>query len=520
MKWIGLLVLGATAALAQPATAPFSAAGPGAAAVPLTATPAAFETRVLTATELVHGVMLGNATARAARLQADAAGKLLDAERALYDPTAFGRVRRQGTERPRPADEWFSGLLSGRDTPQVAVENTKALQAGLRGKLPSGATFELSQDVGQTVSNLVADPREYRGTLTLTLKQPLLRGGGREATEADLRVAEREQAIEQQRFVKQMLDLVGEAAGTYWQLQRSSLALRMREEAVVVAVALRDEVQRRAAGGFAPRVDLLEAELSIGVRETDLVRARQEWLEAQSRVRNLLSLDPAAQPAVLFDADGAQPPAGDQALPAETLPPTQVLERWPAHRIAQLRLEQEQIRLTFARNQERPDTSVELSLSGQSLTQSLGSSVEDALRRRNPGWYAGVTLEMPLDNGAARSRRQAQALRVASARASLQAEALTAGNEWMTRRGQLQAALQERRQREREVLGREALVQAERESYELGRSRLRSLIEAQDRLADSRLRLLESQVRVELALLGLQAIGGDLLERFDVTVAP
>jgi outer membrane protein TolC len=320
--------------------------------------------------------------------------------------------------------------------------------------------------------------------------------------------------------VKQVVDLAGEAAGTYWQLQRSSLALRMREEALSVAVALRDEVQRRAAGGFAPRVDLLEAELSIGVRDTELVRARQEWLEAQSRVRNLLSLDPSTQPSVLWQTDGTQPLSGEQMLPAETLPPAQVLERWPAHRIAQLRLEQEQIRLAFARNQERPDTSVELSLSGQSLTQSLGSSIEDALRRRNPGWYAGLALEMPLDNGAARSRRQAQALRVEAARASLQAEALTVGNEWVTRRGQLQAALQERRQREREVDGRQALVQAERESYELGRSRLRSLIEAQDRLADSRLRLLESQVRVELALLGLQAVGGDLLERFDVTVAP
>lgn len=519
MKWLGLLVLGATAAFAQPTTAPTFTARPGASAEVPPATPAAPETRVLTAAELVHGVMLGNATARAARLQSDAAGKLVEAERALYDPTAFGRLRQQGTERPRSVDEYVSSLLSG-TAPQVAIENTKTLQAGLRGKLPSGATFELSQDVGQTASNLVADPRQYRGTLTLTLKQPLLRGGGREATEADLRVAEREQAIEQQRFVKQMVDLVGEAAGTYWQLQRSSLALRMREEAVAVAVALRDEVQRRAAGGFAPRVDLLEAELSIGVRETDLVRARQEWLEAQSRVRNLLSLDPATQPAVLFDADGAQPLAGEQTLPAETLPPAQVLERWPAYRIAQLRVEQEQIRLAFARNQERPDTSVELSLSGQSLTQSLGASVEDALRRRNPGWYAGVTLEMPLDNGAARSRRQAQALRVASARASLQAEALTAGNEWMTRRGQLQSALLERRQREREVLGREALVQAERESYELGRSRLRSLIEAQDRLADSRLRLLESQLRAELALLGLQAVAGDLLGRFDVRVAP
>ena len=515
MRLLGLLVLGVTTALVQSTTAaPFAQGldgGPG--------PQAASETRALSAAELVHRVVLGNASARAARLQADAASKLVDAERALYDPTVFGRARRQGTERPRSVDEYFSSLAGG-VAPQVAIENTNTLQAGIRGKLPSGATFEVSQDVGQTSSNLVADPREYRGTLTLTLKQPLLRGAGRDASEADLRVAEREQAVEQQRLVKQMVDLVGEAAGTYWQLQRSTLALRMREEAVAVAVALREEVQRRAAGGFAPRVDLLEAELSIGVRETDLVRARQEWLESQSRLRNLLSLDPAAQPSAMFEAAGVQPLAAEEVLPTETLPPAKLLERWPAHRIAQLRLEQEQIRLAFARNQERPDTSVELSVSGQSLTQSLGTSIEDALRRRNPGWYAGVALEMPLDNGAARSRRQAQALRVEAARASLQAEALTVGNEWVTRRGQLQAALQERRQREREVDGRQALVQAERESYELGRSRLRSLIEAQDRLADGRLRLLESQLRVELALLGLQAIGGELLQRFDVTVAP
>jgi outer membrane protein TolC len=476
--------------------------------------------RVVRQTEFVQQVLVRNVTSAAAQLQADAARRLVDAERALYDPTTFARAQRQGAERPRGYEERTSGLSNvGKDS---AIERTDTVQAGIRGKLPTGATFEFAQDLSRRASNLLqtADEREYRGILTLTLKQPLLRGAGRDVTEADLRVAEREQAIEQQRLAKQTIDLVGEAAGTYWQLHRTAVALRLREEGVAVAVALRDEVRRRTTGGFAPRVDLLEADLSIGVRETELVRAQQEWLDVQSRVRNLLSLEAGSPEVRGFGVDGAPPVAGNDVVPAEDSPPARVLERWPAHRIAQLRLEQEQIRLAFARNQERPDTSVELSLSGQSLTQSLGSSIEDALRRRNPGWYAGLALEMPLDNGAARSRRQAQALRVEAARASLQAEALTVGNEWVTRRGQLQAALQERRQREREVDGRQALVQAERESYELGRSRLRSLIEAQDRLADSRLRLLESQVRVELALLGLQAIGGDLLERFDVTVAP
>ena len=131
-----------------------------------------------------------------------------------------------------------------------------------------------------------------------------------------------------------------------------------------------------------------------------------------------------------------------------------------------------------------------------------------------------MALEVPLDNGAARGKRQAQALRVEAARLQLQSELVNLDNEWAIRRGQLLAALGERKQLQREVEGREALMRAERENYDLGRGRLRSLIEAQDRLGDSRLRLLDAEVRAELAILGLQAASGELLDLFDVRTAP
>jgi len=73
-------------------------------------------------------------------------------------------------------------------------------------------------------------------------------------------------------------------------------------------------------------------------------------------------------------------------------------------------------------------------------------------------------------------------------------------------------------QLEREVALRQSLVQAERANYELGRSRLRALIESQDRLADSQLRLLDGQVRTQVAEVSLRALSGELFASLGVQV--
>lgn len=474
-------------------------------------------------TGFVQAVLARNAASAAAQRQVDAARRLVDAERALYDPVLVARMRRDLQERPRTYDEKTDSIVPnlGKD---LAVEESGTATFGLRTRLPTGATVEVSQELRRRASNLLSsgDMREYRGTLTLALRQPLLRGAGRRVTEADLRVAETEQRIEQQRFRKQLIDLTGEAAGVYWQVYRAEQTQRLRTQSLDLARQLLEEVRRRTQGGFAPRIDLLEAELAVGVRETELERAAQQLQEMRTRARNLLSVPgPALTGLRLEVVDLAAPRAAsfDAGVPEQ--PPATMAERWPAYRTAELRLEQERIRLEFAADQERPDASVEVGASSHSLRENqLGGAVGDALRLRHPGWYAGVSLEVPLDNGAARGKRQAQALRVEAARLQLQSESVNLDNEWAIRRGQLRAALGERRQLQREVEGREALMRAERENYDLGRGRLRSLIESQDRLGESRLRLLDAEVRAELAILGLQAASGELLDLFDVRIAP
>jgi len=517
MRVFGLMLLGASAALAQPAFVPVPAGTAGAAPAAAAGVQALSATRPLAAAEFVHRVVIGNAGAQAARLQAQAAGKLVDAERALYDPTLTGRARRLGSDRPRSVDERLSGALIQAE----AVERADTLQAGLRGKLPSGATFELSHDSNRRASNLLQneDTREYRGTLALTLKQPLLRGYGRASTEADLRVAEREQLVEQQRLLEQVLQLVGDAAGTWWRLHHAEQMLAIRRAGVQTALELQQEARRRVEGGFAPRIDLLEAEFAIASRQTELARVQQVIVEVQARARSLLGAEGDGPAAPALGALGAPPGwlvLDDSAEPAM---PAQALERWPAWQIARLRLEQEQLRLDFARRQEQPDVSLELGLNRNSLTDRFKSALERSLGAAHQGWQAGVVLEMPLDNGAARSRREAQGLRRDAARAQLEAAARLAVSEWATRRGQVQASRVELEQLHRELVAREALLAAERENHALGRSRLRQLVEAQDRVDDGRLRMAEAQMRARLADIAYLAVAGTLLETFDVQMA-
>ena len=123
---------------------------------------------------------------------------------------------------------------------------------------------------------------------------------------------------------------------------------------------------------------------------------------------------------------------------------------------------------------------------------------------------------MPIGNTAPRSRGEAQQLKRDAARLLMESEARTLGNEWSTRTAQRDTSQRELALLRQEVVSRDALWQAERSNHALGRVRLRTLLEAEDRLNDARSRLIEADVRAQLAELSLQALTGDLFTRFGV----
>ena len=486
---------------------------------------------------LVQLSLVYNATVRASRQQSDATAQLLEGERALYEPSMVVRLRRESAERPRTFDERTAGLNLNNLDPNLsklsAIENYATGSVGLRGKAPSGASYELSNEVRRRQSNLLQDlaTRENRGTLSLVIKQPLLRGAGRAMTEADLRIAELERKIEQQRTAKQLLDTAAEAAGTYWQLYRAGQLQTLRALSLYSSRDLLADTRRRVAGGKAPRVDVIDADLAVRARQTELTRAELQVREMTTRVRSLLSLSVeeyggvsfvAAEPLLAKGASAESRARTGSAYgigPAAVAPPwAQMRASWPAYQIAALRFEQETVRLGFARDQTLPDLSLELGYNANSLNETARTSARRIWDGVNPGWYVQLTLDVALGNQRAQSRQQAQALKLQAARSQLEAETQLLGNEWLVRADQLEALWREVQALRTDVADLQTLVQAERLSFEHGRARARDVIVVQDRLDDARLRALEGQVKAELADVSLQAVDGRLLAAFNVTL--
>ncbi|MDP3350443.1 MAG: TolC family protein [Hydrogenophaga sp.] len=478
---------------------------------------------------LVQLSLLHNASVHAARLQTAATAQLLNGEQALYEPALVLRGRREGADRPRTYEERTVGLTNiGKES---AIERYSSAVIGLRGKMPSGASYELSQELRRRQSNLLATTteRENRGTLSLVFKQPLLRGAGRSMTEADLRIADLEQQIEQQRYTKQMLDTAAEAAGVYWQLYRAQRSLALREISLATADRLLEDSQRRVAGGVAPRVDTIDAELAVRQRQTDLARASLQIRESGSRVLNLLNLSGVLHRELAFAAEPprslrweragvpAQAPALAQGVPEPAW--ERLGDTWPGYQMARLRFEQEQVRLGFARNQVLPDLTLELSYNANSLTRGFRDSHSRLWEGVNPGWYVQLSLDIPLGNQRARSREDAQMTKLQAARLQLEAEAKLLGNEWLVRADQVEALWAEAQSLEQDTESLSRLVEAERLSFQHGRARARDVILIQDRLDEARVRALDGWIKAELADVALQVVDGRLLQTFGISVA-
>lgn len=474
---------------------------------------------------LVPLVVMRNAQALAAELQSKVAERLLASERALYDPVIFSQLRYDDILRPRTDDDPLRNPLFGGSGIRELDEEIYNFEVGFRQLLPYGGEGTVGYVARERESTALQQGAEYTGTMTVTLRQPLLKGRGRTATEADLRVVELEHDIDVMRYRDRLLESSGEAVNAYWQLYRAVEALGIRERSLATVQQLQTDIGRRVEGGFAPSTDLLEARIAVSSRRADVTRAKQSVDEVQARLRTLLNVEGSAGRELAFVPVVAPEVTADLGADIDERY-QRALESWPQFRIAELRHQQERVRLAFAVNQRMPTLDLTLSYNLNSIGNDADEpdapvwSVFSATQfNHQDGWFAGVEFEMPVGNRQARERVSAQEFRVQQAALEAQASRNALGHDITTRWRQFHSAREEVEQLQEDVRLREQLLQAERSQYELGRSRLSHVFDREEEVNESRQRLVDSTTRLELARLALFIADGSLLDVFGVAVA-
>lgn len=468
----------------------------------------------LSTRQLLHLAVERNAQMLLSRIQSEVAARLAAAEASLYDPVAFSGLRREYRKRQRTADEILSTLNSP-NPQEFESQELNSGEGGVRKRVFTGGELGFTVRMSRRRSNLApqtAEDPEQRSALVLTVKQPLLRGFGRDIVETDLRVAELDARVSRIEYLQQIERLSAEAMTAYWQLVRARDSAAVLRRSRDGARSLLQDVESRIEIGRVAPLGAIEARSALLLREAELARAEQSMFEFEARIRALLRLEPSVPsrpyrlaPTTPFRGFDHSPDISETAL-------ARILERWPAVRIATLRREQAVSRLNFASDQRRPSLELQASYSTNGQAYDFDRALELARTSRFPDWFVGVNLEMPLQgNRRASAQFEAQVLRLRAADEELRAVRSGLSIDLISRVEQLVVARDEVARLQAEVDLRARLVEIERMQLGLGISRVGQVLEREKEFVESSVRLVEAESRIALLLTGIMLADGSLL---------
>ncbi len=200
-----------------------------------------------------------------------------------YDPLAFFRVNQSKSE-----NDTASSL-------QSAERGLTQLEMSLSQKVQTGATFRLAYSQNRTrefdtafASQFRADPSQYFTDLTLSVTQPLFRGGGVAVNTSQIEIARNNEKISEHQFRTIVDTTIFQVYQAYWDLvflfanyevQRNSLQLARRQ--------LSDTTARIDVGTLAP-IEIHNSRASVAARLTDVQVASKLLRDGQDLLARLI----------------------------------------------------------------------------------------------------------------------------------------------------------------------------------------------------------------------------------------
>jgi outer membrane protein TolC len=437
--------------------------------------------------------------------------------RAEFDAVLFTEANWEKRDTPRPAGN-VPGLGGNEQT-----ERTE-LVTGVRQPLTTGGEISVEGRLGREFQDptVLTVDRYYTSGLTLNLRQPLLRGFGRDVNRAEIRLARN--TLESERFAlkRRLQQHVFEVEQAYWDLLLAKRRLQAQRRLLDRTIEDRDRLQQREGFDASP-VRLTEAAAAVEQRRAELIRARTGLRQSSDRLKRLMNspgLPVAGETLLLPAAEPTETPVDYNLLDAVT---TALRER-PALDQALLQIDDAGIRMRLTDNRVLPALDLNASIGASGLSEdSLGEALEKGTETDFIDYVLGASFEYPLGNRQAEARR-ARRLQRREAVLNYRDQAQQVVLEVKDALRQLNQAYQligaARASRRAAADALRAIEQREQAGAALTPEFLLDLkFQAQQRLAETQLEEAQALTSYNTAIARFHRALGTLLDRKGITVA-
>jgi outer membrane protein TolC len=308
----------------------------------------------------------------------------LDEAYAGYDPT----LSIQGTHSHNDAG-------GPKGTNGVILSENNSFNSSLGGALPSGATYNLFGNVGESY---VPSPDYSSGQAGVSLTQPLLQNLWIDSTRLAITAAKNQVKNSEQGLRLQLITTVSAVENAYFELIYARENVKVAEEALNEAQTQLDEDQQRVQiGTIAERAGTLEQDEAQVAQDKANLISNQYTLESdQNALKNLIT-------------DNYLKWHDQDITPAESLEAVQQvfdvqyswtkgLESRPELLQAKLTLEQQGIQLKYDWNQLFPQVNLQATYGYNGAGSGYSDTFGEVQAGNRPFWDLGGQLSMPLSN--------------------------------------------------------------------------------------------------------------------------
>jgi len=449
----------------------------------------------------------------------------INAREAIFDPLLRFTLSLFSTTNPTAA------VLEGADILEVDRSNW---DFGGQKLIPWGGTAGISwnNQREKTNSQFATLNPSYVSQLNFSIDQPLLRNFGKDVTRREIRIASNDHNVSQEQFRLQVMRSVATAIDAYWDLYGKIEQLEVRREALRLSEDLLRINRTRVEVGVMAPLEVATAEAEVARNEGILITAQADVENARDRVLTLINTPQlsALWSAKMQPVDAPKLDRREIDLKESYLT---ALEMRPDIRQQRLQMDNDLIRLDFARNQLKPGLNLNAGwgatgLGGTAIVNGgpgeepemvpggYGDALDQLFSFDFANWRVGATFELPVFNQAAEANHATARLnqsrnedRLEAVRQVIAVEVRRLARATTTSFESSEAAEATRRLQEKRL-------DAEQKKFEHGLSTNFEVATAQQDLTEARTSEVISITTYQRALSALDLAVGTILDEYGI----
>jgi outer membrane protein TolC len=359
----------------------------------------------------------------------------------------------------------------------------------------------------------------YTSDVDASISIPLLRGFGPDANAQSIRVAFYESQAAQARTKLEVIRVLTDVEKTYWLLYASRRELEVRKKEYDLANAQLDRARRQVRAGTVAEVEIIRAESGVADTVQAIITAENNVRDRQRDLKRIINRDDLQMETPTVVVPATIPDATPYKIDPEEMVRRSLDQRMELLE-SELQIAADSANVAAAKNATLPVVSFQYTYG----INGLGAEYNDALSQVNDKRFedhtAGLHLEVPIGNEAARSRYRAALLRRLQTLATKQQRTLQITQEVYNALDALQAAWLSIIAAQKRTVLNARLLDVEIRQFEQGLRTTTEVLDAQTKLANAQSAEIVAITSYQIAQVDLAFATGTVLGQSRIDWSP